>query len=140
MDAASAALLQGEAALAAKNACPQAVVGVGPVTAATLLAHPPELGQVDRGAAAALVGVAAFNADSGPKHGKRQIGGGRASVRTALDMAALSAARYNPLLKAFHQRLRAKGKPFKVALVATARKLLVALNAQLKKLPLCPCS
>lgn len=108
------------------------VPGVGPATARTLLAEMPELGSLDRRQAAALAGLAPFTRQSGQWRGKSFIGGGRTHVRTALFMAALSAARYNPALKAFHQRLIAAGKPKMVALVAVARKLLVILNAVLR--------
>jgi transposase len=110
----------------------RSVPGIGPTTARTLLADLPELGRLDRRAIAALVGVAPFNCDSGQYRGQRHIWGGRASVRTALYMAALVASRYNPVLRAFYQRLRAAGKPGKVALVAVMRKLLTTLNAMIK--------
>jgi len=105
------------------------VPGVGPVTARTLIAELPELGQIDRRKLAALVGVAPFNRDSGTWRGHRMIAGGRASVRTVLYMAALAASRHNPLLKATYQRLVARGRPKKVALIACARQLLTILNA-----------
>jgi transposase len=110
----------------------RSVPGIGPVTARTLLAELPELGRLDRRAIAALVGVAPFNCDSGQRRGQRHIWGGRASVRATLYMAALVASRHNPALAAFYQRLVALGKPKKVALVATMRKLLTIVNALLK--------
>jgi transposase len=110
----------------------QSVPGIGPTTARTLIAHLPELGQLDRRAIAALVGVAPFNCDSGQLRGQRHIWGGRAAVRGALYMAALTASRYNVVMRAFYQRLRAAGKPAKVALVAVMRKLLTTLNAMIK--------
>jgi transposase len=110
----------------------RSVPGIGPTVARTLLAELPELGRLDRRAIAALVGVAPFNRDSGQWRGRRMIWGGRASVRTALYMAALSATRHNPLLAKFYQRLRAAGKPSKVALVAVMRKLLTIINAMMK--------
>lgn len=110
----------------------RSVPGVGPTTARTLLGELPELGRLDRRAIAALVGVAPFNCDSGQQRGQRHIWGGRASVRATIYMAALSAARYNPVLRTFYRRLRDAGKPAKVALVATMRKLLTILNAMLK--------
>lgn len=110
----------------------RSVPGVGPTTARTLLGELPELGRLDRRAIAALVGVAPFNCDSGQQRGQRHIWGGRASVRATIYMAALSAARYNPVLRVFYRRLRDAGKPAKVALVATMRKLLTILNAMLK--------
>jgi transposase len=111
----------------------RSVPGIGPTTARTLLAELPELGHLDRRAIAALVGVAPFNCDSGQHRGHRHIWGGRASVRTSLYMAALVATRHNPVLAAFYRRLRAVGKPAKVALVATMRKLLTILNTMMKQ-------
>jgi transposase len=108
------------------------VPGVGPVTVRTMLAELPELGSLDRRKIAALAGVAPFTRQSGKWHGKSFIGGGRASVRTALFMAAMTAMRCNPALRAFHHRLRAAGKPKMVALIAVARKLLTILNAILR--------
>ena len=108
------------------------VAGVGVVSAYSLLAHLPELGQLPRGAIAALAGVAPMNADSGPMRGQRHIRGGRAPARKALYMAALCATLHNPLIKAFYRKLRAKGKPAKVALTAVMRKLLIHLNSILK--------
>ena len=109
-----------------------AISGVGARTAALLLAQMPELGQLNRRQVAALVGVAPFNRDSGRMRGKRAIYGGRRPVRHGLYMAALVAARHNPILRAFYLRLRAAGKPAKVALTATMRKLLIVLNSALK--------
>ena len=108
------------------------VPGIGPVTAATLLAALPELGTLDRRQIGALVGVCPFNRDSGQCRGRRTIFGGRAGVRAVLYMAAVTASRCNPVIKAFYQRLRAAGKPAKVALTACMRKLLTILNAMLK--------
>jgi transposase len=110
----------------------RSVPGIGPTVARTLLAELPELGQLDRRAIAALVGVAPFNRDSGQWRGRRMIGGGRASVRAAMYMAALVASRFNPTLRDFYRRLRAAGKPAKVALVAIMRKLLTIVNAMMK--------
>lgn len=109
-----------------------AISGVGVRTAALLLAQMPELGQLNRREVAALVGVAPFNRDSGKWRGKRSIFGGRRFVRHGLYMAALVAARHNPILRNFYQRLRAAGKPPKLALTATMRKLLIVLNSALK--------
>jgi transposase len=111
------------------------VSGVGARTAALLLAQMPELGELNRGEAAALAGVAPFNRDSGKLCGRRSIYGGRRAVRSGLYMAALVAARYNPALRSFYQRLRAAGKPPKLALTATMRKLLILLNSALKLQP-----
>jgi transposase len=106
--------------------------GVGPVLTTTLLADLPELGTLTRKQIAALVGVAPLNRDSGTLRGKRTVWGGRAHVRTALYMAALVASRFNPVIRAFYQRLLAAGKAKKVALTACMRKLLTILNAMLK--------
>ena len=108
------------------------VPGIGPVTAVTLLAARPELGTLDRRQISALVGVCPFNRDSGQCRGRRMIFGGRAGVRAVLYMATVSASRFNPVIKAFYQRLCAVGKPAKVALTACMRKLLTILNALLK--------
>jgi transposase len=110
----------------------QSVPGIGPTVARTLLAELPELGQLDRRAIAALVGVAPFNRDSGRTRGRRYIRGGRASLRASLYMGALVAARHNPVLRTYYQRLRDAGKPSKVALVAVMRKLLTIVNAMMK--------
>jgi transposase len=110
----------------------QSVPGVGTITASTLVADLPELGQLNRQKIAALVGVAPFNNDSGKRRGKRRIFGGRTSVRSVLYMAALSATKHNPVIKAFYERLLAKGKVKKVAITACMRKLLVILNSMVK--------
>jgi transposase len=115
-----------------QDALLQSVPGVGPTVAATLLGLLPELGQLDRRRIAALVGVAPLARDSGTLRGRRTCWGGRAPVRTMLHMAALVAARWNPVLRAFYQRLCTAGKPPKLALTAVARKLLVLLNAMLR--------
>jgi transposase len=113
-----------------------AVAGIGPRTAALLLAQMPELGELNRREVAALAGLAPFNRDSGNARGKRSIFGGRRAVRTGLYMAALVATRHNPILAEFYQRLRTAGKPPKLALTATMRKLLIVLNSSLKPVPL----
>jgi len=110
----------------------RSVTGVGPVVASTLLAELPELGQANRQEIASLAGLAPFDRESGRWKGKRRCFGGRASVRKVLYMAAVTALRHNPVIAALHQRLTAQGKPFKVAIVACMRKLLVILNALLK--------
>lgn len=130
------AWVESDPELASKAALLQSVPGVGAVTVTSLLVGLPELGRLGRGQIAALVGVAPFNRDSGKFRGRRAIWGGRAAVRSVLYMAALTARRCNPLIRAFAQRLEAAGKPFKVVLTACMRKLLVALNTMLKhKLP-----
>jgi transposase len=116
----------------AKEDLLKSVPGVGPVLARTLIAELPELGRLDRKEIAALVGVAPLNQDSGTFRGKRRVWGGRAPVRTALFMAALTASRCNPVIRGFYLHLIAAGKPKKVALTACMRKLLVMLNAMLK--------
>jgi transposase len=108
------------------------VKGVGEVTAITLLAELPELGTLSRKKIAKLAGLAPLNDDSGKKKGKRRIWGGRARVRSILYMAALTAIRWNPVIKSFYDRLIAQNKCFKVAITACMRKLLVILNAMLK--------
>jgi len=110
----------------------RSVPGIGPTTSAVLIAELPELGTLSDKAIAALVGVAPLNCDSGTRRGQRHVWGGRAAVRHTLYMAAVAAARWNPVLRPFYQRLREAGKPAKVALVATMRKLLVILNAMLR--------
>jgi transposase len=107
----------------------QSVPGVGRVVSLTLLAELPELGRLSHKEIAALVGVAPLNRDSGTLRGKRLVYGGRAPVRAALYMAALVASKCNPVIRLFYQRLRAAGKPAKVALTAGMRKLLIILNA-----------
>ena len=106
--------------------------GVGPILSMTLLSDLPELGVLNRGEIAALVGVAPFNRDSGTLRGKRKVWGGRSQVRAVLYMATLVATRFNPVLRDFYQRLCAAGKPKKVAITACMRKLLTILNAMVK--------
>jgi len=110
----------------------ESVPGIGRITALTLLAELPELGNLSAKEIAALVGVAPMNRDSGKNRGYRRTIGGRARVRKVLYMAALTAAHHNPTLQAFYERLRAAGKHGKVALTAVMRKLLVTLNAMIK--------
>lgn len=110
----------------------RSVPGVGPVVARTLLAELPELGTLNRHEVAALAGVCPWTRRSGRWQGKGFIGGGRVEVRTALFPAAMAAARYNPALRAFYQRLIAAGKSKKAAIIAVARKLLTILNAILR--------
>jgi transposase len=132
VDAAIAASVEANAALTSRRDIMMSVKGVGPATAAVLLAELPELGVIDNKKIAALIGVAPMNHDSGQHRGQRHIAGGRPSVRCALYMATLTAVRHNPALHAFYQRLRAAGKPAKVALVAAMRKLATILNALLR--------
>lgn len=115
----------------------QQVQGVGEVTAWTVCAEMPELGNLEEGQAAALAGLAPHPRDSGRQRGKRFIQQGRPQVRRVLYMAAITAARCNPVLSVFYQRLRARGKPAKVALIAVARRLIELLNLLLKKPNFC---
>jgi transposase len=108
------------------------VPGVGLIVAATLIAELPELGRMSRRQIAALVGLAPFPNESGDRKGYRSIRGGRDEVRQALFNCARVAIRHNPVAKPFYDRLKARGKPHKVAIVATMRKLLTILNAILK--------
>lgn len=108
------------------------VPGIGPVTAATIVADLPELGKLNRQEIAKLVGVAPLNKDSGEQRGKRRTGGGRATIRKKLYMATLVATKHNPKIKAFYDRLVKTGKPKMTALVAAMRKLLCILNVIVK--------
>ena len=108
------------------------VKGIGRTTLAVLLSMLPELGQLSRRKISALVGVCPYAHDSGKMKGKRCIWGGRSAVRAALYMAAMSAVRYNPTIQAFFERLRARGKAFKVAMTACVRKLVTILNAMVR--------
>jgi transposase len=108
------------------------IKGVGEVTAMNILIHLPELGKLSNKEVSALAGVAPFNKDSGKSKGKREISGGRAPVRAALYMAILTAKKFNPTLKKFYDRLIAKGKLKKVAMVACMRKLIIIMNAILR--------
>ncbi|HZF31206.1 MAG TPA: IS110 family transposase [Gammaproteobacteria bacterium] len=110
----------------------ESVPGIARLTSLRLVTTLPELGTLNRRQISALAGVAPFNQDSGRWHGKRRIYGGRAAARTALYMAALVGSRHNPVLRAFYQRLRAAGKPAKVALTACMRKLLTIINSMLR--------
>ena len=110
----------------------RSVPGIAHRVSASLLAHVPELGRLNRRQTAALVGVAPFDDDSGKHHGRRHIRGGRTAARAALYMATLVATRHNPVIRAYYQHLLAVGKLKKVALVACMRKLLTIINAMLK--------
>jgi transposase len=111
----------------------QSIPGIGPQTARTLIGQLPELGQVDRKVIGQLVGLAPVANDSGTTTGQRHIVGGRQQVRNVLYMAALSAARFNPVANALYKRLRERGKSAKVALIAVAHKLLTIINAMVQK-------
>ncbi len=134
LDAEIDQFIQGTPLWQEKDAILQSAPGVGRVTTRTLLAMLPELGTLNRQEIAALVGVAPVNKDSGKKHGKRRIFGGRAAVRSVLYMATLSATRHNPVIKRFYEHLLAQGKEKKVALTACMRKLLVILSAMLRSM------
>jgi transposase len=121
-----------DSALAHRYELLTSMPGVGPVLACTLIALLPELGAMSRKQIAALVGVAPYAFDSGKLKGKRCIWGGRAPVRHALYMAALSACNWNPVLKTFHNRLAAAGKLPKVTIVAVMRKMITMLNAMVR--------
>jgi transposase len=116
----------------AKASVLRSIPSIGPVVAATLVGLLPELGTLDRRQIAALVGVAPLNRDSGQRHGGRQIWGGRGAVRAMLYMATVSGIVHNPLLKPLYERLCARGKPTKVAMVACMRKLLTIANAMVR--------
>lgn len=132
MEADIAALIEASPALAADAALLRSAPGVGPVTVAVLLAALPELGELNRRAVAALAGLAPLSCDSGALKGTRRIWGGRKRVRDALYMAALGAIRRGRFYHAAYAKLRAAGKSFKQAVIAIARKLLVALNAAIR--------
>ena len=132
VDAAIALTIDQSAQLRHRRDILTSVPGVGQLTAAVILAEMPELGVIPAKKAAALVGVAPINRDSGNHRGERHIGGGRATVRCAFYMATLSAVRHEPSLKAFYTRLRATKKP-KIALVASMRKLVNLLTVILQK-------
>lgn len=129
VEKAIAAHIATDADLAAKAKRMTQLKGVGPVLAATVLAYLPELGKIEDKMVASLVGVAPHPKDSGTSKFRRRVSGGRGQVRNVLYMAAISAARSNPILKAFYERLKNdKGKPHKVAIVAVMRKMLIVLN------------
>lgn len=115
----------------------RSIIGVGPVTSWTLIAEMPELGQISGEQAAALTGLAPIAHDSGAMRGKRSIGGGRRALRHVLFQAALVASHHNPRLTAFADRLRERGKPHKVIIIAVARKLVTIANALCKSRQIC---
>jgi transposase len=128
VDQAIAALVASDESLARKAEILCSIPGVSLVTAAAILAGMPELGSLEAATAASLTGLAPFTRESGKWKGQAKIGGGRGDLRRALYLPALSAARFNPDLKAVYDRLRAKGKPAKLALVAVMRKLVILAN------------
>jgi transposase len=132
LDKAIGRLIEADPAIAEKLERLKTVPGIGDVSARTLIAELPELGRASRHEIAALSGVAPISRDSGRYRGQRKIQGGRVEVRAPLYMATLVAIRHNPVIRPFYRRLRAAGKPAKVALVACMRKLLTMLNAMLR--------
>ena len=118
--------------LAERAALLRSAPGVGPVVIAAILAEMPELGTLTPGAAAALTGLAPIARDSGHREGRRRIAGGRKPLRDTIYMAALTAARHDPVLAAFATRLREAGKAPKQAIIAVARKLVIILNAMIR--------
>ena len=132
MDQQIRSLLQNHIDLQEQEKLLRSAKSIGPVTAATLLANLPELGQLDRQQIAALVGVAPMNADTGKKRGYRKTKGGRPEVRRTLYMATLTGIRYNPVLQPHYEQLRQRGKEKKVAITACMRKILTILNAMMR--------
>ena len=128
IEARIAAMIAADARLDRQAAIIRSIPGMGPVNVLAILTGLREIGQITGKEAAALAGLAPFADDSGPRQGQRRIRGGRAALRRALYMAAVAASRCNPELKSFYQRLRAKGKSAKAALIAVARKLIVLAN------------
>jgi transposase len=126
------ALLQSSTDWQAKDEILQSVPGIGPVTSFSMIADLPELGLLNRQQISKLVGVAPLNSDSGQRRGTRHIYGGRGRLRRALYMAALTALRFNPVIKEFYQRLCANQKPFKVAITACMRKLISIINVMVR--------
>jgi transposase len=133
IDSAQEQLIQEHSDFSEKSKLLESIKGVGKVTAFSILAELPELGTIGHKQIAALAGLAPFNRDSGSLKGTRAIWGGRASVRRALYMAALAATIHNPLMRQFYQRLCAAGKAKKTALIAVMRKLLITMNALVRK-------
>jgi transposase len=132
LDAQIRKLIESDDNMSSTDGLLQSVPGIGPVASSTLISEMSELGTLDRRTTAALVGLAPYNRDSGRYSGQRSIRGGRASVRSTLYMATLSAVRFNPVIKIFFERLKAAGKKNKVVIVAAMRKLAVLLNAMLR--------
>jgi len=139
IDKAISQLVDSDELLKSRSQTMQSVKGVGKVTAWTLLAYLTEMDHLDRNKLVALAGLAPFNRDSGKMSGRRSIQGGRAKVRKCLYMAAHTAASCNPVIAAYVQGLRDRGKPYKCAIVAAMRKLLIHLQCLIKKSQLAPC-
>ena len=132
VDAKIAKLIESSDDYQAKSDIIQSMPGVGKVVAYNLLSNMPELGHITNKQAAALVGVAPINRESGSYYGKRHIQGGRYQIRTVMYMAMMSAIQCNPIFKSTYEKLLAKGKPKKVALVACVRKMIVILNSMVR--------
>jgi transposase len=128
VDAAIAALVAADAGLARKAAILASIPGISAVSAAAILAELPEIGTLEAAAVASLAGLAPITRESGQWKGQARIGGGRRDLRRALYMPAMAAVRFNPNLQAVHHRLKARGKPGKLALTAVMRKLLILAN------------
>jgi transposase len=132
LDAEITMLIEADETLSCKNKILRSAPGIGPNTSAMLLSHLPELGQLNRQEVAALVGVAPWDFKSGKWVGRSRIWGGRADIRSILYMAALAAMRFNPKIRNFAKRLKAKGKAIKIVITACMRKMLVILNSMLR--------
>jgi transposase len=132
LEAEIAGMIRSNTGFARKASLMRSVIGIGPVTAAAVLAYMPELGSLSKGQAARLAGLAPINKDSGRQSAPRHIQAGRAAVRKSLYMAALVAMKANPAMKSFAGNLQARGKNFKIAITAVMRKLIVILNAVLR--------
>ncbi len=132
IEAEIALLLRNHAVFARKAQLMRSLKGIGPITTATLIAELPELGNLSKGEAARLAGLAPMNQDSGKTRGRRHIEAGRAGIRRCLYMAAVVAMRFNPVIETFAKRLKARGKPARVVITAAMRKMLIILNAILK--------
>lgn len=133
LDAELQAVMKSDPQIAGQYAILTSIPGIGPTTAATLLAEMKELGSANAGEVAALAGLAPMNRDSGMMRGRKSIRGGRVMARNSLYMASISAVRWNGDLKVFYERLRKAGKPFKVAITAVMRKLVILANTLLKE-------
>ena len=129
-------IIAGDELLSKRSKVIREIEGCGEVAVLNLLVHLPELGQIGRQELGAIVGLAPYNNDSGQHRGKRMIRGGRKQLRDKLYLPTLTAMRMNPQIREFAQRLSNKGKPFKVVLIACMRKLLIIINAKIKKFAL----
>lgn len=130
-------LIRSDEMISKKSSILESIPGIGKSSAAVLLSFIPELGKISNSEVAALVGLCPYDRSSGSYEGKKFISGGRVTPRNALYMCALTTIKYNLILKGFYDRLREKQKPFKVAIVAVMRKMIILANALLKKGELC---